>query len=113
EHRAAHPIPELRLAAGAAGVVVLASRGYPGHFEKGFPIRGLEEAAALPNVLLFHAGTRPGSSGPLTDGGRVLGVTGRGSSLRDALRAAYEAVSVIAYEGKTYRRDIGRRGLSE
>ena len=97
----------------AAACVVLASGGYPGAYEKGFPISGLEEAAAHPDVLVFHAGTARGKDGrPVTSGGRVLGVTGLGDSLADALEAAYAAAEKIHFEGVQYRRDIGRKGLS-
>jgi phosphoribosylamine--glycine ligase len=105
------PIPPLSVRGGAAAVVILASKGYPGPIEKGFPVRGIEDALRLPGTLVFHSGTRPGSSGPLTDGGRVLGVTGIGDDLKDAIRRAYEGASTIQFEGVTYRRDIGRRGI--
>jgi phosphoribosylamine--glycine ligase len=105
------PIPPLSVRGGAAAVVILASRGYPGAIETGFPVRGIEEAMLLPGTLVFHAATRPGASGPLTDGGRVLGVVGVGDVLKDALRRAYEGASTIEFEGATYRRDIGRRGI--
>lgn len=104
-------IPPLRVRAGAAAVVVLASRGYPGPIEKGFPVRGIEDAERLPGTLVFQAGTRTGASGPLTDGGRVLGVVGIGDDLKGALRHAYEGASAIQFEGAVYRRDIGRRGI--
>jgi phosphoribosylamine--glycine ligase len=106
------PMPPLAVRPGAAAVVVLASRGYPERYEKGFPIRGIENAEQLPGVLVFHAGTRAGASAPLTDGGRVLGVVGSGRDLREALSRAYEGASMIEFEGKTLRRDIGRRGLT-
>ncbi|MBD3160807.1 MAG: phosphoribosylamine--glycine ligase, partial [Candidatus Eisenbacteria bacterium] len=105
-------LPSLRVREGAAAVVVLASDGYPMKYEKGFPIRGVEEAETLPGVTVFHAGTKAGSSGPLTDGGRVLGVTGTGRSLREALGRAYEGASMIEFENKIHRTDIGRRALS-
>lgn len=107
------PLPPLSVRTGSAGTVVLASRGYPERYEKGFPIRGIESALGLPGVLVFHAGTRPGESGPLTNGGRVLGVTGVGDDLREALGRAYEGASMIEFDGKILRRDIGRRGLDQ
>ena len=98
--------------AGAAACVVLASGGYPGAYEKGFPISGLERAAARPDVHVFHAGTAAGEDGrPATSGGRVLGVTGLGDDLASALEAAYAAAGEIHFEGMQYRRDIGQRGL--
>jgi phosphoribosylamine--glycine ligase len=104
-------IPEVELAPGAAATVVLASQGYPGTYRTGFPIRGIERAEQLPDTWVFHAGTRTGPTGPLTAGGRVLAVSGRGADLRAALGRAYEAVSLIEFEGMTFRRDIGARGL--
>lgn len=104
-------LPQLTVRAGSAGVVVLASGGYPEKYERGFPIRGIERAQELPGVLVFHAGTRRGASGPLTDGGRVLGVVGVGENLKAALRTAYEGASMIEFEGMVMRKDIGRRGL--
>lgn len=94
--------------------VVLASRGYPGHFERGKRIEGLE---AFPNrpgdaVLLFHAGTVWQGDGYYTDGGRVLNVCAFGKDLEEAYSRAYEAVSRIHFEGMYYRRDIGFRALT-
>lgn len=91
--------------------VVLASGGYPDHYEKGFPIRGLAEAAKLPDVKVFHAGTRRDGDRILTDGGRVLNVTALGDTLADAKRRAYEAVSCIQFRGAFYRRDIADKAL--
>jgi len=110
------PIPEVRCAsAGEAGAsaatVVLASAGYPGQYQSGFPITGIEKAEELPETFVFHAGTRLDGHRLVTAGGRVLAVTGRGPNLKEALRRAYEGCSVIEFEGKTLRRDIGNRGL--
>jgi phosphoribosylamine--glycine ligase len=105
-------LSQLSVRAGSAGVVVLASGGYPEKYEKGFPIRGIDKAQELPGVLVFHAGTRRGESGPLTDGGRVLGVVGVGDDLKGAMRTAYEGASMIEFEGMVLRKDIGRRGLT-
>jgi phosphoribosylamine--glycine ligase len=91
--------------------VVLASKGYPGHYEKGYPIEGLGAAARLPDVKVFHAGTRLDGQRVLTDGGRVLGVTALGDTLADARRRAYEAVACIHFSGMTYRRDIADKAL--
>jgi len=88
--------------------VVLASGGYPGPFEKGFPITGLADAAAM-GVKLFHAGTMLRDGRPVTSGGRVLGVTGAGDSLAEAVRRTYSAVAKIHFEGCHYRRDIGHK----
>ncbi len=92
---------------GAAVTIVLASGGYPGAYRTGFPIRGLEAASALPDVLIFHAGTKRQGDGVVTAGGRVLNVTARGPTLPDALARAYEGARCISFEGMHYRRDIG------
>ena len=93
--------------------VVMASRGYPGKYERGFAIHGLAEAARLPDVKVFHAGTRRDGDRVLTDGGRVLGVTALGDTLADAQRQAYEAVERIEFPGGFYRRDIADKALRE
>lgn len=102
----------VRWRAGACACVVLASGGYPGHYEKGYPITGLDAAAKLPGVMLFHAGTRhrDATAQIVTDGGRVLGVTAVGESLDQALARAYAAAGQIRFEGMQYRQDIGRKG---
>ena len=101
----------LQARAGASACVVLASGGYPGSYEKGFPIRGLDEAQAA-GALVFHAGTRRDEDQIVTSGGRVLGVTGLGNTLGSALDAAYASAEKIHFEGRQYRRDIGQKGLS-
>src|SRR5207244_3412350 len=83
--------------------VVLASKGYPGTYEKGWRIDGLDEAAKLPDVQVFHAGTRLDRERVVTDGGRVLGVTALGDTLADAKRRAYEAVNCLSFPGMSYR----------
>ena len=94
----------------SACCVVLASRGYPEKPQTGLPLRGVEDAEALPGVLVDYAGVRRDDSGRLvTTGGRVLGVTGLGPSLEAARAKAYSACDLIQFEGKTMRRDIGRR----
>lgn len=105
------PIPSLGQRAGASAVVVLASRGYPDRVEKGFPIRGLDAAAGLPETVVFHAGTRAKGAETVTDGGRVLGITGFGDTLIAALERAYRGVAAVDFEGMAYRKDIGGRGL--
>jgi phosphoribosylamine--glycine ligase len=96
---------------GAAVCVVLASGGYPREFEKGKPIRGLEQAAELPGVVVFHAGSRRVGAGFVTNGGRVLGVTARAASFAEARDRAYAAAECIAFDGMHLRRDIGARAL--
>jgi phosphoribosylamine--glycine ligase len=96
----------------ATACVVLAADGYPGHYEKGRPISGLEKAADEDGVFVFHAGTsKSPEGGYVTAGGRVLDVCARGRSLSDALRKANEAAKKIDFEGKHYRRDIGAKAL--
>jgi phosphoribosylamine--glycine ligase len=93
-------------------VVVAAARGYPGAYGKGSTIRGLDRAAAVPRARVFHAGTGAGPDGTiLANGGRVLGVGGTGSTLREAHDAAYEATAAIDWPEGFYRRDIGHRAL--
>ena len=91
---------------------MLASSGYPGHYEKGQVITGIDEANESEGVVVFHAGTIRGEDGLMTNGGRVLGVSAVGSSLQDALDTAYLAVDRIHYWGKQYRSDIGKKALS-
>lgn len=94
-----------------AACVVLASQGYPGPFVKGRVIGGLDAAAALPDVKVFHAGTKLQGDFVVTDGGRVLGVTALGDTLADAKRRAYEGVEKIRFAGMHYRTDIGDKAL--
>jgi len=91
--------------------VVLASEGYPGHFERGRPIGGLEAVADRPDVLVFHAGTALRDGALVTDGGRVLTVVGRGHDFASAMARAYDAAACIRFDGMHYRRDIGRKAL--
>jgi len=91
--------------------VVMASGGYPGNYAKGKPIRGLEDAAKLPDVKVFHAGTASKDGQVVTNGGRVLGVTALGKDLKAAQAAAYAAVEKIHFEGAQYRRDIAAKAL--
>jgi len=93
-----------------AACVVLAAPGYPGKSPHGLPIDGLADAEAMDDVLVFHAATAHEEDRLVTTGGRVLGVTGLGDSLDDALSNAYGAIDKISFEGMHYRSDIGRRG---
>lgn len=95
----------------AAVCVVMASGGYPGTYQKGKAIQGLEEAAKVEGVVIFHAGTARRGAHLLTDGGRVLGVTGRGRDVREAITRTYEAVRRISWEGVHFRTDIGAKAL--
>lgn len=92
--------------------VVLASDGYPGSYEKGKVILGVEDAEAMEGVTVFHAGTALNNDGELvTAGGRVLNVVALGESFEEARNLAYEACNVIKFEGMQYRSDIGKRAL--
>jgi phosphoribosylamine-glycine ligase len=103
----------VRWLSGVATTVVAASEGYPGAYPKGREITGLEQAAALPGVMVFHAGTRRLEHGRLvTSGGRVLAVTGVGDTLRDSLARAYGGMQKIHFQGMHFRRDIGARALA-
>lgn len=86
--------------------VVAASGGYPGEFEKGKPITGLDEASRLEGVRIFHAGTASAQGVFSTSGGRVLGVTARAAELEIARARAYEALNLISFDGMHYRTDI-------
>jgi phosphoribosylamine--glycine ligase len=95
----------------AAVCVVMASEGYPGDYEKGRPIEGLEEVQTTKDVFVFHAGTALKDGWMVTNGGRVLGVTGLGEDIPRAIERTYEAVKKINWEGVHYRTDIGRKAL--
>lgn len=95
---------------GASVCVVLASGGYPASFETGKIITGLAEAAALPDVAVFHAGTKRDGDSIVTSGGRVLGVTASAESLPQAIQKAYEAAGKIQFDGAQCRTDIGAKG---
>lgn len=102
---------EIELDSRAATCVVLASGGYPGEVESGYPISGMDEAESLDDVMVFHAGTARNEGATVTAGGRVLGVTAIGEDIRASVRRAYEAVGKIQFDNATYRRDIGYRAL--
>ncbi len=91
--------------------VVLASRGYPASADLGRQIKGLDQAAAVPNAIVFHSGTRRVDGAIVTAGGRVLTVVGKGPSYEQAMATAYAAVDAISFDGMQYRRDIGRKAL--
>jgi len=96
---------------GAALCVVMASGGYPGKYEKGKPISGLDKVEGMEDVVVFHSGTRQEDGQIFTDGGRVLGVTARGATIAQAQQRAYEAVERIRFDGAHYRTDIGWRAV--
>jgi phosphoribosylamine--glycine ligase len=92
--------------------VVMASKGYPGPYARGLPIRGLAEAERLPDVKVFHAGTAAGPQGRVvTAGGRVLGVTALGSTISNAKLNAYRGVKLIRWDGAWCRKDISDKAV--
>ncbi len=95
----------------AAVCVVMAAGGYPGAYEKGLPIDGLADAAAIDGVTVFHAGTTEKDGRVVTAGGRVLGVTGLGTTVAEAIETAYQGVKAISWPKVHYRSDIGRKAL--
>lgn len=98
---------EVRWDGRSSCIVVIASPGYPGPHRKGLPITGLEEAAALEDVMVFHAGTKREGGGIVNSGGRVLGVTALGATVATARHRALQACDLIHFEGMQLRRDIG------
>ena len=94
---------------GAAACVVLASGGYPKKYQTGFPIAGLDADGGHAGAIVYHAGTKWQDGQYLTAGGRVLGVTGLGDTLEEAIRRAYAAAADIRFENRHYRTDIGRK----
>lgn len=96
---------------GFAVCVVIASGGYPDKYKKGVPLRGIAEAERVSSVVIFHAGTNFENE-LKTSGGRVLGISAIGDTLRDALDRAYEAARLIQFEGMQYRNDIGAKALA-
>jgi phosphoribosylamine--glycine ligase len=95
----------------SAVCIVMASGGYPGNYEKGKKITGLDKAAGMKGVLVFHSGTAMKNGKIVTDGGRVLGVTGLGPAVAAAIDNAYKGAGAISFDGVHYRRDIGARAL--
>ena len=95
-----------------AATVIMAAGGYPGPYKKGTPIYGLDEAAKVPDSIVFHAGTALKDGQVVTSGGRVLAVTALGSNLETAVARAYEAAAKIRFEGAHYRKDIAHRAFN-
>jgi phosphoribosylamine--glycine ligase len=96
----------------AAVCVVMASKGYPGDYDKGMPIHGLKEVSRLKDVFVFQAATASEKGQVVTNGGRVLGVTGLGEDITKAIDRTYQAVKMISWEGVHYRTDIGKKAVS-
>jgi len=96
--------------------VVCASKGYPGEYEKGKEISGLDAVAKMKDVVVFHAGTKlvrtPSIEKTVTNGGRVLGVTGLGQTIKEAIDKTYQAIEKIHFEGMHYRKDIGQKAIN-
>ncbi|MFH1148079.1 MAG: phosphoribosylamine--glycine ligase [Pseudomonadota bacterium] len=92
--------------------IVMASKGYPGNYEKGKVIKGLEAAAKMEGINVFHAGTALKEDRAVTGGGRVLGVTAVGDNIKNAIDRAYAAAGAITWEDSYYRKDIGHRALN-
>ncbi len=95
----------------AAALVVMAANGYPGAYEKGSPIEGVDKANAMPGVVVFHAGVKQQNGALLANGGRVLNVTATGAAISEAVARAYAGVDAIKWPGGFFRRDIGWRAL--
>ncbi len=91
--------------------VVMASKGYPGSYEKNKVIHGLDKVAEMEDAFVFHAGTARAGEDIVTSGGRVLGVTGLGRGIKEAIDVTYSAVKKLQWEGAYYRSDIGKRAL--
>jgi phosphoribosylamine---glycine ligase len=102
---------DLRWYGDAALAVVMAAKGYPGHYSRGSVIEGLDEAAAVDGVEIFHAGTRAEGGKIVANGGRVINVCALGADVRQAQVRAYEAVSCIRWPDGFYRHDIGWRAV--
>jgi len=103
---------ELKWRNGAVVCVVLASGGYPGKYEIGLEVTGLKQASSLKDVIIFHAGTSWKEGKLVTAGGRVLGITGWGKDLPKAIAQTYEAINLVNFPGKHFRKDIGKKGGS-
>jgi len=92
--------------------VVMASGGYPGPYKKGHPIKGLEKLDRIENVIAFHAGTKENGDGEIiTSGGRVLGITALGPTIKDTIKLAYRGVKKVYFQDSFYRSDIGKKAL--
>ena len=89
----------------------MAAKGYPEDYPKGDEIKGLAAAACVEDLFVFHAGTAGQAGRVVTNGGRVLGVTALGATVKEAIERAYQGVSLISWPGVHYRRDIGKKAL--
>jgi len=103
---------KLRWSKKPAIAVVMASGGYPGHYDKGKIITGIDRASSVPQTIVFHAGTKKQDGNIVTSGGRVLAVTSLSDTLDEAISTAYKATGMIHFEGAHYRKDIGAKALA-
>ncbi len=106
-------LSEVRWLEDATVCIVMAASGYPGPYEKGMPIRGIEKAGSKSHTEVFQAGTAIKDNILVSNGGRVLGVTSRAPNLQQAIKHAYKASEKITFNGKYYRQDIGAKGLEK
>jgi phosphoribosylamine--glycine ligase len=107
-----HEITSIQWKPGVSLCVVIASKGYPEKPEKGKIIKGLDALKEQKDVMVFHGGTKKVGNDYYTSGGRVLGVTVMGSTYKDAIKKAYDAISCIEFDGMHYRKDIGKKALN-
>ncbi len=92
--------------------IIMASGGYPGKYEKGKEITGLEKDSKITETIVFHAGTKADNGKVVTNGGRVLGITASGNTIKESIDNAYKAVEKISFEGMQFRKDIGQKALN-
>ncbi len=97
----------------AATCIILASKGYPGKYEKGKLIKGLEDLVKFKNIFTFYAGVEEENNNLFTSGGRVVGITALGRDLKESIRQVYRGVKKVHFEGIYYRRDVGKGGLTK
>lgn len=96
----------------SACTIILASAGYPEKYEKGKIISGVEKVESIPDIVVFHSGTKLDNNNLVTNGGRVVGVSAIGNTLEEALTKAYKAIKQISFDGMQYRKDIGLKALN-
>lgn len=104
---------DIRWSDDSACCIVAASGGYPGSYQRGLEVRGIDKAQEKDNVVVFQAGTKKDNGNIVTSGGRVLGVTAIGRNLKESLDKGYDALSQINFNGMHFRKDIGRKGLHD
>src|SRR5262249_52303933 len=102
---------ELRWDPRPALCIVATSKGYPGKYQTGIPIEGIDKADSIPDVKVFHSGTAKRGSEIVTDGGRVLSITALGQTIAEAQRRAYRALEMVHFDGMHFRKDIGHQAV--